>query len=127
VIDPVPHQLSLNRPCVVAPIGERIATGMAKHARVGLHFETEASRGSASIIRAKAASGARSDNGTELTSTAIRHWWQDQPIDWHYIAPGKPQQNAFAGSFIGRLRGPTQRAGPAPSSRGRRGAQAMQL
>ena len=23
---------------------------------------------------------------------------------WHYIAPGKPQQNAFAESFIGRLR-----------------------
>ena len=25
-------------------------------------------------------------------------------MDWHYIAPGKPQQNAFAESFIGRLR-----------------------
>jgi Integrase core domain len=25
-------------------------------------------------------------------------------IDWHYIAPGKPQQNAFVESFIGRLR-----------------------
>jgi len=25
-------------------------------------------------------------------------------IEWHYIAPGKPQQNAFAESFIGRLR-----------------------
>ncbi|MCB1504638.1 MAG: transposase [Hyphomicrobiaceae bacterium] len=24
--------------------------------------------------------------------------------DWHYIAPGKPQQNAFAESVIGRLR-----------------------
>ena len=23
---------------------------------------------------------------------------------WHYIAPGKPQQNAFAESFIGRMR-----------------------
>jgi len=23
---------------------------------------------------------------------------------WHYIAPGKPQQNAFIESFIGRLR-----------------------
>jgi putative transposase len=29
---------------------------------------------------------------------------QDRRIDWHYIAPGKPQQNAFAESFIGRLR-----------------------
>jgi len=25
-------------------------------------------------------------------------------IDWHYIAPGKPQQNAFAESFIGSFR-----------------------
>ena len=25
-------------------------------------------------------------------------------MGWHYIAPGKPQQNAFAESFIGRLR-----------------------
>jgi putative transposase len=45
-----------------------------------------------------------SDNGTELTSTAIQRWSQDRHIDWHYIAPGKPQQNAFAESFIGRLR-----------------------
>ena len=45
-----------------------------------------------------------SDNGTELTSTAILTWCQDSKVDWHYIAPGKPQQNAFAESFIGRLR-----------------------
>ena len=45
-----------------------------------------------------------SDNGTELTSMAILGWSQDANVDWHYIAPGKPQQNAFAESFIGRLR-----------------------
>lgn len=45
-----------------------------------------------------------SDNGTELTSMAILKWTQATGIDWHYIAPGKPQQNAFAESFIGRLR-----------------------
>jgi putative transposase len=45
-----------------------------------------------------------SDNGTELTSTAILTWCQDRKVGWHYIAPGKPQQNAFAESFIGRLR-----------------------
>jgi transposase InsO family protein len=45
-----------------------------------------------------------SDNGTELTSNAILTWCQDRKVDWHYIAPGKPQQNAFAESFIGRLR-----------------------
>ena len=36
-----------------------------------------------------------SDNGTELTSTAILRWSRDSGIEWHYIAPGKPQQNAF--------------------------------
>ena len=45
-----------------------------------------------------------SDNGTELTSVAILRWSQDRTVGWHYIAPGKPQQNAFAESFIGRLR-----------------------
>jgi putative transposase len=45
-----------------------------------------------------------SDNGTELTSMAILKWCQTRRIGWHYIAPGKPQQNAFAESFIGRLR-----------------------
>jgi putative transposase len=45
-----------------------------------------------------------SDNGTELTSSAILTWCQDRKVGWHYIAPGKPQQNAFAESFIGRLR-----------------------
>src|SRR5580765_5386482 len=45
-----------------------------------------------------------SDNGTELTSMAILAWSQEHRVEWHYIAPGKPQQNAFAESFIGRLR-----------------------
>jgi len=45
-----------------------------------------------------------SDNGTELTSMAILEWSQQAQIDWHYIAPGKPTQNAFIESFNGRLR-----------------------
>jgi len=45
-----------------------------------------------------------SDNGTELTSMAILRWSQATQIDWHYIAPGKPTQNAFIESFNGRLR-----------------------
>ena len=45
-----------------------------------------------------------SDNGTELTSNAILQWADDHKVDRHYIAPGKPVQNAFAESFIGRLR-----------------------
>jgi putative transposase len=43
-----------------------------------------------------------SDNGTELTSTAILSWSQETKIGWHYIAPGKPQQNAFAESVCDR-------------------------
>ena len=45
-----------------------------------------------------------SDNGTELTSTTMLRWSQDRQVAWHYIAPGKPQQNAFIESFNGRLR-----------------------
>jgi len=45
-----------------------------------------------------------SDNGTEFTSNAILRWANDHKVAWHYIAPGKPIQNAFAESFIGRLR-----------------------
>jgi putative transposase len=45
-----------------------------------------------------------SDNGTELTSMAILRWSQEARVEWHYIAPGKPTQNAFIESFNGRLR-----------------------
>lgn len=45
-----------------------------------------------------------SDNGTELTSMAILRWTQDRGIEWHYVAPGKPQQNGYVKSFNGRLR-----------------------
>jgi putative transposase len=45
-----------------------------------------------------------SDNGTEFTSNAILRWADETRVDWHYIAPGKPIQNAFIESFNGRLR-----------------------
>jgi len=45
-----------------------------------------------------------SDNGTELTSSAILRWSQERRVEWHYIAPGKPMQNGFVESFNGRLR-----------------------
>ena len=31
-------------------------------------------------------------------------WAQSLRLDWHYIAPGEPQQNAFIESFNDRLR-----------------------
>jgi len=45
-----------------------------------------------------------SDNGTELTSNAILAWADEMKVEWHYIDPGKPTQNAFIESFNGRLR-----------------------
>jgi putative transposase len=45
-----------------------------------------------------------SDNGTEMTSMAVLKWCQETSVEWHYIAPGKPTQNAFIESFNGRLR-----------------------
>ena len=45
-----------------------------------------------------------SDNGTELTSRAILRWQGETGVRWHYIAPGKPQQNGFIESTGGRLR-----------------------
>jgi putative transposase len=44
------------------------------------------------------------DNGTELTSRAVLGWTNRTDTLWHYIAPGKPTQNAFVESFIGRFR-----------------------
>ncbi len=45
-----------------------------------------------------------SDNGTGFTSCAILRWADRNGVDWHYIDPGKPQQNAFIESFNGSLR-----------------------
>ena len=44
-----------------------------------------------------------SDNGTELTSCAVLRWATGR-LDWHYIEPGKPVQNAFIESFNSKLR-----------------------
>jgi putative transposase len=45
-----------------------------------------------------------SDNGTEFTSNAVIKWSMEQGISWHYITPGKPNENPFIESFNGRLR-----------------------
>ena len=56
------------------------------------------------VVRRGKPTACVSDNGTELTSMAILRWSQETGVEWHYIAPGKPQQNAFIESFNGRLR-----------------------
>ena len=45
-----------------------------------------------------------SDNGTEFTSNAVLAWCEAEGVAWHYIAPGRPMQNAFCESFNGRMR-----------------------
>ena len=35
---------------------------------------------------------------------AVLRWCQAPQIDWHYIAPGKPMQNAIDESFNGNFR-----------------------
>ena len=45
-----------------------------------------------------------SDNGTEFTSKAILKWANANDVEWHYIDPGKPQQNGYIESFNGSLR-----------------------
>ena len=34
---------------------------------------------------------------------AVLCWSQETSVDWHYIALGKPQQNALIKRFSGRL------------------------
>jgi transposase InsO family protein len=43
---------------------------------------------------------------SSIVATRLRvlRWSQERQVEWHYIAPGKPQQNAFVESFNGRLR-----------------------
>lgn len=44
------------------------------------------------------------DNGPELISRVLEQWADQQAITLHFIAPGKPVQNAFCESFHSRLR-----------------------
>ncbi len=42
--------------------------------------------------------------GIQFTSKAILKWANDNKVEWHYIDPGKPQQNGYIESFNGSLR-----------------------
>ena len=44
------------------------------------------------------------DNGPELTSKAMFLWSQSTGVRLRFIEPGKPIQNAYAESFLGRFR-----------------------
>jgi len=45
-----------------------------------------------------------SDNGTQMTSSAVLKWCKRTKVEWYYIAPGKPTQNAFVESFNSSFR-----------------------
>ena len=47
---------------------------------------------------------ARRKPHNELTSMTVLRWCQETRIDWRYIAPGKPMQNAFGESSNGSFR-----------------------
>ena len=44
------------------------------------------------------------DNGPEFTSNSLDAWAYKSGIELHFIAPGKPTENAFAESFNSRVR-----------------------
>ena len=46
----------------------------------------------------------RSDNGPEFTAKAIRQWLSGNSVKTVYIKPGAPWENAYAESFISKLR-----------------------
>lgn len=46
----------------------------------------------------------RSDNGPEFISKAVEQWAYDNGVEWHFIEPGKPIENAYVESFNARFR-----------------------
>lgn len=45
-----------------------------------------------------------SDNGPEFQSAAVMRWVTRNRVHWHFIDPGKPNQNAWIESFNGKFR-----------------------
>ena len=46
----------------------------------------------------------RSDNGSEFTAKAVRHWLSRIGVQTLYIEPGSPWENGYIESFNGKLR-----------------------
>jgi putative transposase len=46
----------------------------------------------------------RSDNGPEFISKAVEQWAYENGVEWHFIEPGKPIENAYVESFNGKFR-----------------------
>jgi putative transposase len=46
----------------------------------------------------------RSDNGPEFISKAVEQWAYENGVEWHFIEPGKPIENAYIESFNAHFR-----------------------
>lgn len=57
------------------------------------------------VIQTKGLPGnIRSDNGPEFISHLMEQWCEANKVNWHYIQPGKPMQNAFVERKNGSMR-----------------------
>jgi putative transposase len=45
-----------------------------------------------------------SDNGPEFISKAVEQWAYENGVEWRFITPGKPTENAYIESFNARFR-----------------------
>ena len=103
---------TLSPTCSKAAVAFGVFNVEDQFTRTGLVSEVDTSLPSARIVRVLDRLVADhgkpamiiSDNGTELTCNALLKWTEVNDIEWHYIAPGKPQQNGFMESFNGKLR-----------------------
>lgn len=90
----------------------RLLTVIDVFTRECLKLSVEISMGSSAVLSALeeiieergAPEEILSDNGTEFTSNKTIKWVKSRSLRWHYIEPGKPQQNGNIESFNGKLR-----------------------
>ena len=114
---PVPHGPTIAGRSTSSPISSSTAAACASwrgrrlHARVPgagrRHLDLRhagRARTRSAAGRARQAQDHRQRQRHRADSNAILRWADDHKVAWHYIAPGKPVQNAFIESFIGRLR-----------------------
>jgi len=91
----------------------RLLGVMDQFAREGLALTVDTSLPGARVVRELDRIAERrgcfpklivSDNGPELTAQVVLKWAAAHNIDWHYITPGKPQENGFTESLNGKIR-----------------------